>query len=237
MNCGICGRTCKPTEICSKGSCVCAGGTKETDCNDNADNNCNDKIDCADPDCAGVTRPCMGTCGMGAETCGTNGQWSACEGGDGTPDICGSGIDSNCDGHTLRNPDEFEVDDSCAQAFQIQGTNPNVEALPSFDSVEDPSDYFKFDVTDSIYYPEHILVTVDQIPMGHDYDVYLFASLADCMSGTPIAQSTNAGSAPESIDWTESFVSTDSGTYYLRVARIVGYSCSGKYHLVVNGLR
>src|SRR5262245_55966073 len=79
-NCGRCGMGCALDEICSTGMCVCAGGTRETDCNDGADNDCDDLVDCADPDCIGASIACMGACGPGLKTCGVDGMFGKCEG-------------------------------------------------------------------------------------------------------------------------------------------------------------
>src|SRR5205823_9195607 len=129
-----------------------------------------------------------------------------------------------------------EPNDTCAQAFAVQGQNPNVFANPRFDSVDDSYDYFKFDALDTSSYPEHILIGLDAIPMGHDYDVYLYDSLAGCMAETPIGSSANNGNAPEMIDWTENFGTNDSGTYYVKVVRFIGHSCTDNYRLTINGL-
>src|SRR5262249_44476243 len=124
-NCGICGRTCKADEACTHGSCTCASGTRESSCTDGIDNDCDGKIDCADPDCVGTTKPCMGSCGPGVQRCQAGGSYAACEGGNGTEEICGDGIDQDCDGKDLRAPDIWEPNDTCDECALVDGTDPN----------------------------------------------------------------------------------------------------------------
>jgi hypothetical protein len=236
MNCGICGRACDPDQICSAGSCVCAGGEREIDCSDGQDNDCDDVTDCADSDCTGTTRACTGVCGQGIETCGADGQFGGCVGGDGSDEICGDGIDQDCSGSDLRNPDTWEPNDSCGACRMIAGVDPVGNLTASFDSIEDPMDCYKFEASDGSGYPEHINIRLERVPAGHDYDIYLYASQADCDARTPIASSEGVGNADEQIDWSERFGTSDSGTYFVRVVRFAGHSCADEYLLVINGL-
>ncbi len=71
------------------GSCQCMGGTREASCLDGEDNDCDMLVDCMDDDCIGASRPCMGMCGEGAESCEGSGVWGVCEGGNGEMEICG----------------------------------------------------------------------------------------------------------------------------------------------------
>jgi hypothetical protein len=79
-HCGSCGHACATGEVCSAGVCGCASGS---------------------------TRPCysgpagtagVGACHAGTQTC-VGGAWGACA-GEVTPkaEICGNGIDDDCDG-------------------------------------------------------------------------------------------------------------------------------------------
>lgn len=229
------------------GSCICAMGTRESNCNDGIDNNCNGLIDCDDPDCVGATRSCMRTCGSGImttglQTCGANRMWSACEGGELRPNVCGDGVDRHCDGHTLRALDAYQPNGSCAQAWMVPGTNPDVTLMPRFDSVEQSEHYFKLQVADTVAYPEHIRITLDNIPAGHDYDLYLYdgamgRGLQNCVARTPLASAIGTGNMPRTIDWSERFAFDDSGVYYVRVVRFRGYSCTQNYRLRISGLR
>jgi hypothetical protein len=48
--------------------------------------------------------PARGACHPGRQTCGANDAWSACSGGIGpSPEVCGDGIDNNCDGRIDEN--------------------------------------------------------------------------------------------------------------------------------------
>ena len=77
----------------------------------------------------------MGACGPGVETCLSDGQWGMCEGGNGESEICGDGIDQDCDGSDLRMPDSFEPNDSCGLCKYLTATvDPQKESISaSFD--------------------------------------------------------------------------------------------------------
>lgn len=235
-NCGICDRACEADEICNTGSCECAGGSRESDCLDGNDNDCDDLIDCADPDCAGSMRPCMGACGPGAEVCQMDGTYGACEGGNGEAELCGDGIDQDCNGSDLRNEDMWEPNDTCADCAMIMEADPNGLVMARFDSVDDSADCYAFTGDDGTIYPEHIRITLDQIPAGHDYDVYLYQGIDACNSRTPLASSAQFGEVAEMIDWGERFGTNDDATYYIRVVRYSGHSCTDDYRLSINGL-
>lgn len=237
-NCGICGRVCGADEFCSTGTCECMGGNRETSCLDGEDNDCDMLIDCMDDDCIGASRPCMGMCGQGAETCEGSGVWGVCEGGNGEMEICGDGIDQDCDGSDLRMPDSFEPNNDCSTCKLVSATaDPNITIMGSFDSVDDDVDCYEFEADDGNSYREHIRLGLTNIPMGHDYDLVLYASEADCNANEPLASSLEFDNADESIDWGERFGSDDSGTYYIRVLRFQGFTCSESYSLTIDGLR
>jgi hypothetical protein len=72
-------------------------------CGDNVDNDCNGETDegctCADDD----ERPCPNECGGGSEIC-SNGMFAGCSAPSPRAEVCGNGIDENCDGR---------LDDGC----------------------------------------------------------------------------------------------------------------------------
>ncbi len=237
-HCGVCNRRCEADQVCSMGSCVCAGGMREADCHNSVDDDCDDQVDCADPDCVGTTRACMGSCGMGTETCLGSSRWGACEGGNGTAELCGDGIDQDCSGDDLREPDQWEPNDACDACPDISSDeDPNTTLMPSFDSVADSVDCFRFRADDGISYPESIRVRLTNIPPGHDYDVFLYENRSACDARDPLAYGNASGNANEEVEWTENFGSDDDGTYYVRVVRFQGYDCRSSYTLSINGLR
>jgi hypothetical protein len=236
MHCGVCDRACGGTDICRDGSCTCGASSREDDCGDGEDNDCDDQIDCADSDCTGATRACEGTCGPGLETC-SGGRWGECEGGSGGAEICGDGIDQDCDGFDTRMPDAWEPNDTCTACRLLStDTDPNVFVNARFDNVFDNTDCYSFTASDSLDM-ESIAITLENIPEGHDYDVYLYRNYEDCESRTWLARGINNENADENVRWDERFFLDDGGTYYVRVTRFTGHSCTENYRLTVNGLR
>lgn len=236
-HCGQCNLACENDELCSAGECVCRTGTRETDCTDGFDDDCDGLVDCADPDCEGATRRCNGSCGAGAETC-ASGAWGECVGGSGEAEICGDGVDNDCVGGDERAPDAFEPNDDCTQCPFLQPeADPMLTLVASFDSVDDGVDCFRFVAEDNTSYRERIRITLDQIPEGHDYDLFLYVDQQACQAQDALAYSIELGDADESIDWGEAFGVSDSGTYFVRVVRFSGHSCTDGYRLTVDGLR
>jgi hypothetical protein len=236
-NCGVCGRTCEVDQICSMGMCTCAAGARETECTDMLDDDCDGMIDCEDPDCMEATRPCMGVCGPGVETCDGAGTWGACEGGSGEAEICGDGIDQDCDGTDPDNPDDFEPNDDCDSCPLISTmTDPVITINARFDSVSDRVDCFTFLADDSLA-GENIEIDLTNIPSGHDYDVFLYRNYDDCTERNALVSGVNSLNEDEHLFWGERFAIDDGGTYYIRVTRFRGHSCTDDYSLSVDGLR
>jgi hypothetical protein len=235
-NCGRCGHACESDQVCSGGTCNCASGARESACNDTIDDDCDQLVDCADPDCTASTRPCSGACGPGVETCMAGGVWSACSGGDGSAEICGDGIDQDCTGADLRNPDTFEPNDDCAQCSLLPDVDPAGFIDASFDSVDDEIDCYMFDVIDDAFYQETIFLELTNIPANNDYDLVLYRNEADCNARRALATSDNGDNDNELIDWGEDFGADDDGRYYVHVIRFAGQSCTEGYTLEVDGL-
>ncbi len=233
-HCGLCGRQCAGNERCVMGSCRLL---REAACDDGIDEDEDGATDCEDEDCMGATRSCEGPCGMGVERCLGGGSWGDCEGGDGSAEICGDGIDQDCDGTDPRNPDAFEPNDDCGScALLASDPDPMVTVMPSFDSVEDAVDCFRFEAVDNVDPTEEIVVELSAIPEGHDYDVYLYRGLAACERREAEAYGISSGNTPERIVWSERFGRDDSGFWYVRVVRFRGHSCTQGYSLRVAGL-
>jgi hypothetical protein len=235
-HCGGCNQPCDPDELCSDSLCVCRTGTREANCTDGVDDDCDDLVDCDDPDCDGATRRCMGACGVGIETC-MGAAWGACEGGNGEAELCGDGVDQDCDGADERNPDGWEPNDDCSQCRLVQpDPDPNLRIQARFDSVDDAVDCFRFVADDGVSYREYINLQLLDIPEGNDYDLYLYESQSKCESRDALAISNNFDNQDESISYGESFGTSDSGTYFIRVVRYSGWSCTDDYTLVIDGL-
>ncbi len=238
-HCGACNQACGPKESCQKGQCLCATGSKEMECNDQQDNDCDGKIDCADEDCHGLTRSCSGACGPGIEICQQDGSWGTCEGGDGSTEICGDGIDQDCDGEDLRMPDSYEPNNYCTNCRLLTPEeNPIIELNdPTFDALGDRVDCFRVRLNDTVIYRERLKIYLTNIPAGHDYDIYLYQDLDACEMDHALASSQEAGNNNEHIDWPERFGSSDSGTYFIKVRRFLGYSCSESYRIRIEGFQ
>ncbi|MBI2378032.1 MAG: hypothetical protein HYV07_28785 [Deltaproteobacteria bacterium] len=238
--CGRCDRVCAVDEVCREGDCACAGGDTESDCTNGDDDDCDTLADCLDDDCVGETRACAGACGPGIETCSQSHVWGACVGGSGEAEICGDGIDQDCNGSDLRNPDSYEPNDTCTSCRSLSATvDPAVSIRASFDSRNDRKDCYCFQADDSASpFPENINVSLTQIPLARDFDVFLYPSVAECTANNPIARSENNGNLDDTIDWGERFGSDDGGTWVVCVTNpFASFDCSSTYSLSVDGLR
>jgi len=101
LACSPFGLTC---DASAKTCSVCPGGQAvEATCNDGVDNDCNGKIDCADPSCQPSTSGPGRTCGPFGRTCTSDGGGACgCSGNGGaaeaTETSCGDGFDNDCNG-------------------------------------------------------------------------------------------------------------------------------------------
>jgi hypothetical protein len=109
--CGGLGQICVPDQT-GGGDCVCPTGLREeANCSDGTDDDCDGRIDCADPDCKDRE------CGLGM-IC-ANFSCSCAGHGPETGALCNDGIDNDCDGTT--DCDDTSCDGSeCAPGFRCK---------------------------------------------------------------------------------------------------------------------
>lgn len=232
-SCGACGtrsRSCGPECIWgSWSSCagegVCSPGDRE------------DEV-CGQSD--------VGACSYGMRTRTCDGQcewtgWGACFGNvDPSTDTCGDGIDQDCDGMDDRRPDQYEPNDSCAAAFELEQDPDERVLVATIDTAADQSDYFKFYADDTSFNlgREVIRLTLEDVPSDADYDLYLYRGLESCNRNEPLERATTGSYGDdELLEWYEALNFDDSGVFYIRVRRYAGNACFSPYRLTVYGLR
>jgi hypothetical protein len=121
-------------------------------------------------------------------------------------------------GYCACGPDNYEPNDSCAQAH---GPLTSGQIYPSWISCCDratykKSDYFYIDISTE----EPINIDLTGIPAGTNYDLYLYRNPSDDPNN-PAAKSWE-GTISETI----SYDPQDTGRYYIRVYGRTGYSAS-----------
>jgi hypothetical protein len=153
----------------------------------------------------------------------------------GAPDIC-NGISDDCDAAIDEDAagDAWEPNDTVGAATWIGGDDSNVTIYPTMHYSSDNDDWYSIttdDDTNVICDSFGVDIWVQSIPSGADYDVYLYDP-----AGYLIASSIEVGNTNERIDWSAGCSSwgNDGGTYYVRVNRWSGYSCSNTYYLRVS---
>ena len=154
-------------------------------------------------------------------------------------EVCGDGVDQDCDGADLTLPDEYESNDTCGGCTWL-GTDPDVIVYGTFDSLSDQSDYYCFEAIDNftmIGFSEKILVELTNLPVGIDADLFLYSGLSNCQGGIYLDSSANIGGTNETVEWAETN-GGDDGIYYIRVQSFSDKgNCYQPYTLHVKGLQ
>lgn len=237
-SCGFCGvkeRTC--TAQCqwgNWGSCQAGGECTPGE---------SQQQDCGPSSSTGICKT-----GTQQRTCGSNctwNSWGSCLGAIyPTNEICGDGVDQNCNGNgDDDDPDEYEPNNSCGQCYMISGVDPEITLWPTLDtpkSGSDSADYFCFEGSDDINWglPEHIKVQLKGQPLGIDGDLFLYQGSQNCNNNSPLASSVTVGGADESIDWTENLGNDQTDTYYIKVENWSDKGdCNSPYQLYIKGLK
>ena len=230
--CGFCG---KRTRSCSNkcgwtnwSSCSAMG---ECEPGNSEEQSCGSSTGLCEP--GTQVRSCNGACNWN--------NWGQCLGGmSATEEICGDGIDQNCDGVDPDKPDAHEVNDSCNTCTDI-GHEPDMAVFfGTFDFPGDKVDYFCFTADDGFNLPltaEVIKVDVTNQTTGLDLDVMLYKGVSNCNSKVVAAASVvQIGSnGDDSLEWKEGN-GDDDGTYVIEVRNHGATGCSHSYKLKVHGL-
>lgn len=187
----------------------------------------------------------LGQCREGQQlrTCDESCQWSDWGTCDNevtpSPEICGNLIDEDCDGDVLREFDFYEFNDSCANCTMLTSRYPFSALLyATIDSVNDV-DYYCFTLVDrpsSIFSQnESLSIRLSNIPIGKDYDFYVYRSNDDCVNDDRLASSMGTTSS-ESIQLNREFRHgrDESGLYYIKVFPTSGYACRNSYALTID---
>jgi len=217
------------------GECGC-GEPPPEDCN-GEDDDCDGEVD-EGADGERLSRDCSTACGEGTESC-MGGQWFNCTAQQPVPEVCGDGIDNDCDGVEERRPDEYEPNNECASARSL-GNDPDTIIRPTFDGLHDTNDYFKFHGDDggNPFDKETVEIDLQNIPAGIQLRLRWFKSQADCERGREMDGVQQCGGRP-CVRWEESQCIAgcdETSDYWIQVERVEGFDCAQTYELRVNGL-
>ena len=188
----------------------------------------------------------QGICEAGMRTRACNGscQWNtfgSCLGATyPKTEVCGNGVDENCDGGDDTLPDNYEPNNNC-QACHWLGEDPEQTLNGSFDNQSDGVDYFCFSGVDNFNLPltaEYITVALTNQTAGLDADIHLYKGYSDCEQGalSALKSSVTIGGGDENIEWKEGN-GDDDGTYIIEVRNYEDAGCYHYYTLSVKGLK
>jgi hypothetical protein len=157
-----------------------------------------------------------------------------------TSEICGSGIDENCDGESEVNPDSYEGslgNNTCGRCYSIGELNAVRTIYGTIDNVADDWDFYCVQVNDEMsLFGDSIKVELSGIPSGADYDIYLYKEQSGCTARNELGSSTRGSNQDEFLEWGERYASDDSGLYIIGVKQVNNYSyhCSQEYILSID---
>lgn len=163
--------------------------------------------------------------------------WGSCVGYIGpTNEICGSGIDEDCNGVSDTRPDSYEPNNSCGNCYSIGQQNPMLTLYATIDNINDDWDYYCVQVSDGLTPYQEIKIDLTNIPSGADYDVYLYKEISGCNARDELASSVNGSNLDEELRWTENFLSNDDGLYVIGVKQVNNrsYDCDHSYVLSID---
>jgi hypothetical protein len=222
--CGTCGPA--PDEIC-----------------DGEDQDCDGQVDEANGDGEGrLKQDCSTACGQGQEEC-LVGNWLNCAAPPVFAEICGDGVDNDCDGVEVNQPDQYEPNDTCGNAANL-GEDPDIIIRPTFDSVNDRFDYFWFRGKDNtnvfcaVSGGEEIQIDLLRQPEGVQLRMKVYLEQQSCDAGIREFRDgvRDCGGHP-CFRYDEACGADDDGNYYIEIEKIGdGFSCGATYELRVNGL-
>lgn len=215
-----------------------------TQCEDDCDDGASSIHPTAPEACNSLDDDCDGPVDEGFD--GDGDGWTSCAGDcnnsnpsihPGQNDVC-DGTDADCDGAIDENAagDVFEPNNSSGGSYNIGGDDTIIDLWATIHVGTDTADWYQVSTTDDFEFLcdlFYITATLDSIPAGTDYDLYLYDGSLTLLDYSDAVSNTN-----ETVYWEPGCTSPgdDGGLYYLRVARWSGSSCSDTYHLEVENL-
>ena len=227
-SCGVQSRSCEAScgwgdwSVCEEPLAACVPGEVET-------------VACGETS--------VGLCMLGERqrTCTEQcewGGWGLCDGVViPTIELCGSGLDENCDGYSETRPDSYEPNNTCEGCYSIDQQNPVLTIYATIDNVNDDWDYYCVQVSDTFSaFGDEVKIDLTNIPSGADYDVYLYKEVEGCNARNEVDSSVNGSNSDEELRWNENQFSDDSGTYVIGVKQVGNrsYHCDQAYVLSID---